>query len=266
MNALRIAGQSLRTYRRPLLIWTVAVGAMGLLQVLFWPAFESTAGQGMEELMANLPEALQALIGESDLLSPEGFINSRFSSVFPLLITVYAAFRATNETAGLEQDGGFELLLGAPLARWELLAGKFLAVATAVAAIMLGLGLLTVVGAVLVSMDIALSRILAAAVAMTFLGWAFAGFTFLVAGATGSRGVTLGAGAGAAVALFVWYSFSPLVDELEPFRMLSPYDHAIGYDPVRNGLQLEGTLVLLAVALVSFAGAVAMFNRRDVGT
>lgn len=266
MNALRVALRSLRSYRRPLLIWAAAVGALGFMQVLFWPAFESTAGQGLEELTANLPEALQALIGEQDLLSPEGFINSRFSSVFPLLIAVYAAFRATNETAGEEQDGRFELLLGAPLARWELMVGKFLAVAVAVAVIMFGLGVLTSVGAVLVSMDIALVRILAATTAMTFLGWAFAGIAFLVAGATGSRGMTLGVGAGAAVALFVWYSFAPLVDALEPWRPLSPFDHAIGYDPVRNGLQLGGSSVLLAIALLGLAVAIVTFARRDVGT
>ncbi|MDX1621868.1 MAG: ABC transporter permease subunit, partial [Nitriliruptorales bacterium] len=144
--------------------------------------------------------------------------------------------------------------------------GKFLAVAAAVAAIMVGLGLLTALGALLVSMDIALGRILAATVAMTFLGWAFAGATFLVAGVTGSRGITLGLGAGAAVALFVWYSFAPLVEALEPFRPLSPYDHAIGYDPIRNGLEPFGTLMLTAVALIGLVLAIVFFERRDIGT
>lgn len=266
MNALRIVLRSLDTYRRPLLIWTLAVGAVGLFQVMFWPAFEDTAAAGLEDLIANMPAAVQALIGEADLLSPEGFINSRFGSVFPLLIAVYAAFRATSETAAEEQDGGFELVLGAPVARWQLYLGKYLTVMVAVAVIMLGLALLTILGAVLVGMDIGLARILAATTAMTFLGWAFAGFGFLVAGLTGSRGLTLGLGVGAAVGLYIWYSFAPLVASLEAFRWISPYDHAIGYDPVRNGLDLLASLALLAIALVGLFGGIVAFSRRDIAT
>lgn len=265
MRSLEIAWRSLRSYRRALVAWVLAVGALGFLQVMFWPTFEAS-GEQMRQLIETLPAALRAFVGTQDLLSPEGFLNSRFSAIFPLLFSVYAAFRVSTETAGEEQDGGFELVLGAPVARWELLAGKFLASTVVLLTVTTGLGLLTALGAVIVDLGIPILRILASTTAMALLGLAFAGITLAVAGVTGRRGVSLGVGAGLAVAASVFYSFAPLVPALEPWRWLSPFTHAVGYDPLSNGLATGGSLVLLGVAAAGATIGVVAFGRRDIGT
>lgn len=262
MNVLTVAGRALRTYRRPLAVWVVALGVLGAVQVLFYPSIRQASG--IEDLIANLPEAMRALIGTDDLLSPEGFLGSRLNSVFPLLITVYAAFRVSSETAGAEQSREFEILLGTPLARWELLLGRFVAVAASVLALMLGTGVAMVVGAATIDMDIGADRIMATSLALGLLGIAFAGLTVAVAGATGRRGVALGAGAGTAVGSFVLHSFAPLVPDLEPLRPYTPFDHAIGYEPLVNGLEPFGSAVLVAVALAGLAVGLVAFERRDV--
>lgn len=265
MSALEIAVRSLRSYRRTLLVWVVAVGALGALQVLFWPAFRDQAEQ-LDQLVESLPAALRAFVGGRDLLTPEGFLNSRFSSIFPLLFAVYATFRMSSETAGEEQDGGFELILAAPVARWQLLLGKFGATVAVLVAVTTGLGLLAAVAAVTVDLGVPVVRILASTAAMALLGIAFAGVTLAVAGLTGRRGTSLGAGAGLAVAASVFYSFAPLVPALEDWRWLSPFTHAIGYDPLSNGLDLGRSLILVTIAVVGATVGAVAFERRDVGT
>jgi hypothetical protein len=184
VKALVIAAQRLRVYRRPLLVWTVSLAALGAFTVLAWPAVRDASG--LEELVANLPEAMRALVGSDDLTSPEGFVNSRLASVFPLLITIYAAFRIADEVAGEEQAGGFEVLLGHPLARWELVAGVAAAVAVSVGVLMAGTGVAMVLAGAVVDIGIPLGRMLAATTALTFLGWSSLGIALAVAGATGA--------------------------------------------------------------------------------
>ncbi|MBW3621634.1 MAG: ABC transporter permease subunit, partial [Actinobacteria bacterium] len=192
MSALVIARQRLRVYRHPLAIWTASLAVLGGLTVLLWPSVRDASG--LEELVAGLPEAFRALIGARELTSPEGFLNSRLASIFPLLITVYAAFRVADEVAGEEQRGGFEIVLGHPLGRSELLLGTAAAVAVSVAVLMTGTGLAMSAAGSLVDIGIPVGRMLAATTALTLLGWSSLGIALAVAGVTGRRGLTLGIG------------------------------------------------------------------------
>lgn len=262
MAVLEVARRSLRSYRRPLLVWILALAAMGLVLTLFWPSMRDASG--LEDLIDSLPEAMRALMGTDDILSPEGFLGSRLNSVFPLLITVYASFRVASELPGEEQRGGLEILLGTPLSRTELLLGRFLAVVASVVALMAATGAALAAGATIVSMDISYSNIFAAAVALSLVGIAFGAIALAVAGVTGQRGATLGTGAGAAVGAFFLYSFAPLVPVLEWVRPFTLFEQALANEPLRNGLDLPGAGVLLAVAAAATGVAVAAFRRRDL--
>jgi putative exporter of polyketide antibiotics len=69
---------------------------------------------------------------------------------------------------------------------------------------------------------------------------------------------------GLAVAMFSLYSFAPLVPALHGTRRFATFGHALAYDPLSNGLELAGSLVLLAVALAGAGIGVVAFQRRDV--
>lgn len=260
--ALEIARRSLVSYRRPLLVWMLALVAMALLLTLFWPSVRDASG--LDELIESLPEALRAMMGTTDLLSPEGFLASRLNSIFPLLITVYAAFRVASEIAGEEQRGGFEILLGTPTPRTSVLLGGFLAVVVSVAALMAALTLGLVAGAAAVSMEISYVNVVAAASALALLGVTFGALTLAVAGATGRRGASLGTGAGLAVGGFFLYSFAPLVPELEGLRPFTLFDRALAAEPLRHGFATADALVLVVVTVIAVTVAVVTFRRRDL--
>lgn len=263
MKVVAVTALALRLYRRPLVIWVLALGSLGALQVLFWPSIRQASG--LEDLVRSLPEALRAMIGTDDLLSPEGFLASRLNSVFPLLITVYAAFRSSTEPAGAEQERAFEILLSTPVARWEILLGRFLAVSASVLALMLATG----AGdggrseggghAYRSREDHVYGR--RPGPAWDRLRRYHAGCR---GGHRGSRCLAGFRGGDCGGYLRPLYSFAPLVPELEPLRPLTPFDHAIGYEPLVNGLEPFGSAVLLAIALVGLVAGLAAFERRDL--
>jgi ABC-2 type transport system permease protein len=261
-HLLEVARRSLLSYWRALLVWTVALALAGLALTLFWPSVRDATG--LEQLLENLPEAFRAMIGDVDLFTPEGFLASRLNSVFPLLITVYAAFRVASETAAEEQRGGFELLLGTQLPRTTLLLGRFLAVCIAVLTLMAATALGLIGGAAVVAMEISYANILAATAGLALLGIAFAGLALAVAGLSGHRGLTLGAGAGLAVTAFFVYSLTPLVPELAWLRPFTLFDRAIEDNPLAHGFATGDALVLVAFTAVMVAVAVLGFRRRDL--
>lgn len=77
--------------------------------------------------------------------------------------------------------------------------------------------------------------------------------------------MTLGVGAGLAILADVFYTFAPLAPPLEAWRPLSPFTHAIGYDPLTNGLAASSSAVLVAIALAGLRLGLIAFERRDVG-
>ncbi len=82
---------------------------------------------------------------------------------------------------------------------------------------------------------------------------------------TGSRGPTIAVPAGIAVATFVLWGLVPLVDAIEPLRVISPFHWALSGNPILNGLQPANLAVLLGIALVFSAVAVWGIRRRDIG-
>ena len=59
---------------------------------------------------------------------------------------------------------------------------------------------------------------------------------------------------------------APLVDALEVPQKLSPFYHYAVGDPLRNGVSLTHTAVLVAIAVAATALAPWFFSRRDVAT
>jgi ABC-2 type transport system permease protein len=55
-----------------------------------------------------------------------------------------------------------------------------------------------------------------------------------------------------------------IISWLEPYRYLSPFHYYADNDPINNGLDSFDSLVLIVLTVISLAGAVFAFTRRDV--
>jgi ABC-2 type transport system permease protein len=96
------------------------------------------------------------------------------------------------------------------------------------------------------------------------LGILYAGVGFLVGALTGRRGVATGATIALALGAFIAYSLAALVDFFENVGPANPFEWALGFNPLANGLDVGYASRLLLLSLLLFAGAVLVFRRRDI--
>ena len=259
-----ITTKTLRDGRRGLLWWALGLGGLTLVTVATYPAVRDMPG--LEDLLEGLPEALLALIGESDLVSPEGYLNSQlFGAIVPILFLFYGVAAGAGAIAGEEENRTLDLLLANPVSRTRVLLEKALAMIIGVALLGVILWLATYLPAVAVNMDLDPMRLAAVIGSACLFGFFMGAFALMVGAATGSRGLSIGLGAALGVAAYLVNSLAPLVDALESLQKLSPFFYYYEADPLRNGLDPVHAAVLGVGGLVFVVIAVFGFRRRDVG-
>jgi ABC-2 type transport system permease protein len=98
-----VALKLIRDQRRALIWWTLGLIALTAVTLLAYPSVRDSPE--MNNYMEDLPEAVVALFGnETDLGSPEGYLNSQlFSLMAPLLLAIYAVTQGTGAIAGEEE-------------------------------------------------------------------------------------------------------------------------------------------------------------------
>lgn len=264
-QVLRIAWQSIKENRKGLLGWSIGVLALVLLTVLFYPAMRGQ--EEFNDIMKDMPDALKALMGAEDLVSPVGYLNSQlFQMMLPALFLIFAIGRGGEWIAGEERKGTLEMLLANPVSRARVVAER--SVALAVMVVLLGVVLFAGVagGAALVGMEIGIYELLAACLALTLLAVAFGEIGLFLGAFTGKKSLSVGITSAIAVAGFFLATLAPVVDVLEPFEKYSPFYYYLGNNPLINGVDLLHTIVLIAIALVATVAAAAGFERRDLAT
>lgn len=255
--------RSLHDQRRSLTGWTLGIVCYALLIVLMYPTIRDRPD--IQKVIQSYPEALRKMFNITDLTSAAGFLNAYlFSVMVPLLIIIYAVLAGGDATAGEEDRRTIDLLLANPVSRARVIVEKSAAMAVGTA--LLGGAVYVTVAASgpLVGMHVPFLHMAEATVAMV-LGAALFGLVAVLLGAfTGSRGLARGAAGGLAAAGYLLSSLSPMVSGLRPWRLLSPYYHAFGTDPISHGLGVVHLVVLVACIVALAAAGVRAFERRDL--
>ncbi len=257
--------KSLRDQRKPLLWWSVGLIAISILTMLFYPSIRDAPG--FDDAFEQMPEALRkAFVGEvTDLTSPEGYLNSQLYVFFvPVLFLFFTIGRGSWAIAGEEQRGTLDLLLSYPLMRWRVVVDKFLAMTVATLGLVVVLWSGTVIGIVLVGMEISLLRVAEVTLSGGLLGVVFGSLALAVGCATGKRSLSIGVASAVAVLAYFWNALAPSVDALEPYRIMSPFYYYSSADPLSNGLDPVHVAVLIVITVVLLALGLFAFRRRDL--
>jgi ABC-2 type transport system permease protein len=256
--------EALRERRRSVVWWTLGLAALVALNLAFYPSVRDDPA--LSDYAKDLPESVRALFagGELDIASPAGYLNSQvFALMAPLILLIFAIGAGSGAVAGEEERGTLDLLLAHPLRRRDYAFQRFLALAALVAGLTMVLLATVVVGARLVDLEIGVGRVVAASVSVGLLALLFA-TTALAAGAIRpGRAKAIAVATGVALAAWIFDGLAQSVDALEPWRTLSPYYHALGQNPLREGPPWDGwTLLLIATAALAALAALG-FERRD---
>jgi ABC-2 type transport system permease protein len=256
--------EALRERRHSLVWWALGLAALVALNVAFYPSVRDDPA--LSEYAEDLPESVRALFagGELDLASPVGYLNSQiFALTAPLVLLIFAIGAGAGAVAGEEERGTLELVLAHPVRRRDFVLQRFLALVALVAALTVVLLATVAVGSWLVDLEIGFGRLVAASVSVGLLAALFTA-TALAAGAIWpGRARAIAVAAGLAVAAWIFDGLAQSVAALEPWRPLAPYYHALGQNPLRDGVPWAGwTLLVVATALVAGLGAIGL-ERRD---
>lgn len=253
----------LRALRRSGVVWALSMAAMIALTVAFWPAFQTQAD--LSKIFESMPKEIVDAFGFADIGSPAGFLRGNLYAVFvPLLLAVAGVMLTNGQTAGEEDAGRMELYLAQPVARQAV----FMARVAASWLWLLVIGAVMLIGQVAADAAFGLSigadRLVATTVLCALLAAWYAGLTALVAGWTARPGLATGIGIGLVVAGYVIMALFPISEVLAPWRHISPWDWALGGDPLVHPTDAWRYLALAAPAVAMAAAGTFAFARRDV--
>ncbi len=247
--------------------WPSALSAaVGLIAVMLavgalFPAVGHTIGK------LNVPSSVSNLLGGGDYGTITGWFRSEIAAIYgPLVIGALAITGASAATAGEEEDRILGLVLSYPVRRSRLIAAKAVAIAGIVLVIALATWVGLIAGVAVGGGGITLGHITALALQLAFFGFATGALALAIGAGTGRR--TLATGVAAAVGVLGWLvnSFAPLVSGLGWLKYLSPFYYYAGQDPLSQGVDVRGLVVLGALALALTAVAMAGIERRDLRT
>jgi ABC-2 type transport system permease protein len=263
--------EAIRRNWRSILFWGGGIAFLGWLQIIILPDVDSL--QQMADLMETLPPIFLEMFGGSTdpafLSTPEGYLNLRYFSFVPLLLSAYAIASGLSVTANEEDQGILDMVLSLPVPRWRIIVERFLAYSLMIAGILLvsvvGLWLGTVMTPVFA---ISVTTLLAGTFNMLPIILAMMAFTVLAGTVLRRRGQAAAVATAFVVGTYFLDTLGKsasenIINQLSKLSIFSYYDST---SILQSGEPMWGNLaLLLVVALVLWAGAVWFFQRRDVG-
>jgi ABC-2 type transport system permease protein len=243
---------------------TAVSAAVGLIAVMaavgaLFPAVGHTIGK------INVPKGVSNLLGGGDYGTITGWFRSEIGAIYgPLVIGALAITGASAVTAGEEEDGILALVLAHPIRRSRLIASKAAAIGAVVLIIASSTWIGLLVGVALGGGGIPIAHMAALAVQLAFFGFATGAVAIALGAGNGRRSMTTGVAAAVAIVGWLINSFAPLVSAIAWLKYISLYYYYARHDPLANGVDVPGIVVLGVVTVVLTAIAMAGFDRRDL--
>lgn len=254
-----VVARALAANRMSIFWWMVGIGVYGLYGVFIAKSAESSiAAAFSNSLQGNA--VLHVIFSGSNLNTNTGFVQGIVFAFIPFVSTLAAMFFAINWANDLDR-GRLETVLSEPLMRWRLPLERFVMVAVGVIGLGLVAWLAPLLGAALSGFTLSGSDLAAAGLGMIPLGLLTGALVYALSGRFTS-GVILGIVGGLV-------SLSFLMDLLRDTLKLPDWTsnlsifHVYG-QPMTQGVNWTGTLVMLALAVVFLAMCVVRFIRADL--
>jgi len=261
-----VLGKTLSEQRRSLLWWGLGLFVAGATYAPFYPSIKDNA-EMLDKYMNSMPDFLkEAFLGATgDFTSPAGYLNTELFNFFaPLLLILFAVGAGARAIAGEEEKQTLDVLLSTPIPRRRIVIDKFGAML--VAGVLISVLLWLSVPLTGPPFDLNPSLVdLTAAVFMCFLlAMAFGAIALAIGAASGRRALAVGVTAGIAGGTYLLDLLVPAIRSIEFLQLLSPFHYYLGAEPMMRGLDVGNSLVLAAIAIVAFAAALVLFERRDL--
>ncbi len=264
-----ITFKTIRDRRMSLIWWNIGFVAMVFSIVALYPSIKESAAP-LAEYVNNLPDAVKALFGGTDLTdiaSPTGFLNAElFGLMVPIMFIIFATGFGSSAIAGEEEQGTMDLLLANPLSRRRVVIEKFLALALSVALLGFIMWLSLVIGAKIFDMTISTVKLAAVSLTSVLLGFSFGMIGFATGCLTGKRGLGIAVATIFAGGSFIFNAIAKLVEEAKDYEGLSLFYYHSDINPLKNGIDFGDVVPFIAVIAVALVVGIIGFDRRDIAS
>lgn len=259
-----IINKTLRDHWKSTLGWAFGLLSIISLQLYIYPTAVTSSG-AMQEYLDAFPEAFKTIFRMEDYFSGEGFLGTElFSLMFPLIFISVSAARGSSAIGSEIESGTADILFSLPLSRQRILLSKLAALVLEII-FLSGLAVtVIVIGAGLVDMEIAPSKLFIATSASAIMGLIYGSISLLAGALTGRRGAATGLSITVAIAALVFYSLAPVVSTFDYVTPFNPMDWAINGNPLSDGVSGLSFIKLLGTYLLVSFLAISIFNRRDI--
>jgi ABC-2 type transport system permease protein len=245
-------------------VLSAALAALGMLSVIVMVgALFPSVGGSIGKL--DVPQGVANLLGGADYASITGWMRSEIGAIYgPLVVGASAIAAAAAITAGEEETRILGLVLAHPVERGRLMVSKSGAVAVVVLVVVAGTWIGLVAGVAAAGGGISIANTTALSVHLAFFGFFLGALALALAGITGRKAIATAGAAAVGVVGFLVNGFAPLVEGLDWLKYLSPFYYYAGHDPLSNGVEWSGLVVLALATVVLTVVAVQGLRHRDL--
>ncbi|WP_112237252.1 ABC transporter permease [Kribbella monticola] len=251
--------KTLYDQRRGLGAWSIAIFVLVGLESALWPSIRNMPD--LKDLYAKMPEELGKLFDLDAMSTGPGFLNAElFTLMLPVLFLVYGIGHGARSLAGEEEDGTLDLLLVMPITGARIVLQKALALLTCVVTLGVTLFVATTTMSLIFDVGISAGQAASGSLAMVLLGSEYGALALAAGAVLGRRSLATGIASAAAAGAYVLYAAGLMIESVEPWRPLSPFDQALTGGPLGAGLPaaylwlVGGAVLLTLIAMPALDG------------
>lgn len=251
--------------RWSILWWSIGTFALIFINLIFYPTFKDQAAE-LQKSFDKLPEAaVQLMGGSTDFYSPVGFLNSQiYFMLLPLLLGILAINLGKGLIGKEEQDKTIENLLSRPVSRSRLLSSKAISGLIILIAVGLVSALTTVLTAMIVNLDLSVTRMLLVTAVCLLLVLSFGAVAFAITATGKARLASVGTATAIAMGGYLLSSLSGTVTWLKVPSKFLPFDYYQSEAILRGSYNWWNITFFVGLTVACWIIAWISFRKRDL--
>ena len=253
--------KTLYTKRWFLISWFLAMAALVIFTIVFYPSLRDSFGQTLKQV----PDSLKAFIGNTqNYTTIAGYTDLQVFFQFSYIVLIFGVILFTGVLAGEETDGTLQTLLAQPISRGRVYIEKLVGSMTLLMGGCMSLLVGTYVGVFFIHEHIGLQRMLVSVLAEFLLILVFSSLAYAMGAATGKRAISGGI---AGVLAFLSLLITSLAESIKSLRVVDKFSPFHYFD--KPGILLYGPnwkylLILAMISVVFIIVGYVLFLKRDI--
>jgi ABC-2 type transport system permease protein len=258
--------REMKAHRKSLIIWAISILLMVIASMGKYAGL-SSSGQSINEMIAQMPKSLQAIIGTGtfDISKASGYYGVLFIYLL-LMATIHAAMLGAGIISKEERDRTAEFLLVKPTSRNKVVTAKLLAALLNI----IIFNIVTLVSSIVIVGKYSKGEELNGDIAILMVGMFILQLLFMaigtaIAGASKNPKRAAGISTGILLVSFILSIAIDINEKLENLKYLTPFKYFEAKNLMYGG-GLDIVFVILSLVIIAVLSVVTFvfYNKRDM--